>query len=122
MLKNARETIKMLKKANTATAKEHIKIITTALYDSRYGCPDLDVSHRVQKSAKTAKAALLSGIKDDLKPENEKNTHYFLILLKIWPKTAGEQELQDPTQVSTTDQTRPKRTNPEKQFQKSGKP
>ena len=77
MLKNARETIRLLKKSNTTAAKEHIKIITAALYDSRYGCPDLDVSHTVQKSAKTTKAALLSGVKNDLKPEKRKKYKLF---------------------------------------------
>ena len=77
MIKNAKETIEHLKKSKSATAYQQIKIITAALYDPRYGCPDLDVSVTVKKSAKLAKAALFSGKKCDLNPEQKKQKQIF---------------------------------------------
>ena len=49
MLKNFNTTVSILQESSSKEALEHRKIITAAVYDHRYGFPNIDESKEIKK-------------------------------------------------------------------------
>ena len=79
-LKNVRETIEILKKTKTDEAYEQRQIITAALHDSVYGCPNIGETRDVMNQARKSKSDLLIGTTKTLKMTKEKKH-------QIYPQT-----------------------------------
>ena len=79
ILKNINETLCLLKDAGTREAMEQRKIITGAVYDHRFGYPELSETRTVKKESKELKRNLLTGEKSDLQPEKRVSCDYFPI-------------------------------------------
>ena len=82
-LKNVRETVEILKKIKTAEAVEQRRIITAALSDSVYGCPNIGESKDIIKQAKKSKTDLLVGKTQTLKLSKQQKH-------KVYPKSVIE--------------------------------
>ena len=77
ILKNVNETLKLLREAGTPEANEQRRIITSAIYDPRFGYPKIEETRAVKQEGKDLKTMLRSGESQDLKPRKRKRSEYF---------------------------------------------
>ena len=77
MLKNINETLNLLKESDTHEAMVERKIITSAVYDSKFGLPKVDETRAVRQESKDLKRKLRSGESKDLLPSKRKCINYF---------------------------------------------
>ena len=77
MLKNINETLNLLKESDTHEAMVERKIITSAVYDSKFGLPKVDETRAVRQESKDLKRKLRSGESKDLLPSKRKCIKYF---------------------------------------------
>ena len=77
ILKNVNETLRLLRESGTHEANEQRKVITSALYDARFGFPKLNETRATKTEAKNLKSNLRSGVSQDLKPSKRNSSDYF---------------------------------------------
>ena len=62
MLKNVKECLRLLREAGTHEANEQRRIITSALYDPRWGFPAVNETRTVKNDAKDLQSNLRGGV------------------------------------------------------------
>ena len=77
ILKNVTETLRLLRESGTHEANEQRKIITSAMFDPRFGFPKLNETRATKTEAKDLKSNLRSGVSQDLKPSKRNSSDYF---------------------------------------------
>ena len=77
ILKNLNETLDLLRESETPEAKQQRKIITSAMYDPRFGFPKINETRSVKQAGRDLKTKLRSGESSDLTPEKGKRADYF---------------------------------------------
>lgn len=77
MLKNINITFNLLKESSTPASMEQRKVLAAALYDPKFGYPNIDETRTVKNAGKALKTKLLGGENLDLKPKNRTTSDHF---------------------------------------------
>ena len=83
VLKNINETLSLLQQSGTSESLNHRKIITSAVYDPRFGYPQLCETRTIKTASKEIKTRFRGGDIPDLKPDQRNSNDYFPESVKV---------------------------------------